>query len=437
MLRSAAVALPAPITRAGVLLAGALALSTGTLARGQDTQESSNKGLRPQGEPAISYCDQHPTSSSRTYIAQARSLRRGIQAQRIEQLGQALRDLGGGACGWEDPARNAAAAAVGALRFGKDRHCSGVLVEPNLVLTAAHCVEGFDKTRMEFVIGADCNRPDERAKADFLGWHEGYKADVLGENDIGWVRLKTPITTVAPVKIADRALEKVTLGGPLIYVGHGIAGTQPGTRRCVEIPVYDRCPSTFSSANEQMNTCFGDSGGGVFRSDGQRVWLVGVTDWGDAACLSYGVSADVGHHAGWIAGHTAEARAALARTRPLHEDMRVARVDVGLSLATALTKIRDQTGRPRRVWAPVVFAGVRPFANRRPHFSVGLAAGGAVAENTAGGLVLALGARADIFSGVGIIAGHGWRFSFSKDKLRHSWGVGVTVRLWTLSVKGS
>jgi hypothetical protein len=85
-----------------------------------------------------------------------------------------------------------------------------------------------------------------------------------------------------------------------MYVGYGLAGRKASTRRCVSIPVHDTCDDTFSYVHPAMRTCHGDSGGGVFLDDGGEVVLVGLTLWGDAACESYGVSADIGSYWDWI-----------------------------------------------------------------------------------------------------------------------------------------
>jgi hypothetical protein len=85
-----------------------------------------------------------------------------------------------------------------------------------------------------------------------------------------------------------------------MYVGYGLAGRKASTRRCVSIPVHDTCDETFSYVHPDMRTCHGDSGGGVFLDEGDEVVLVGLTLWGDAACESYGVSADVGSYRDWI-----------------------------------------------------------------------------------------------------------------------------------------
>src|SRR5208282_5698347 len=104
----------------------------------------------------------------------------------------------------------------------------------------------------------------------------------------------------------------------VLYVGYGIAGAQPGARRCVNIPVLDRCDDSFSYAAANMNTCNGDSGGAAFRGDSDKILLAGMTDWGDDACADFGVDVDIGHYFDWIQARKSQAprNMAYARVEP-------------------------------------------------------------------------------------------------------------------------
>ncbi len=596
-------------------------------------------------------CRQHPATGKTNRSARAAG--NGIRAQHLAELEQARKEgkplgniveVGGGDCPPEDTPRGAAAAAVGALLYDGQLHCSAVLVAPTMVVTAAHCVNGFDLNKMVFALGADTDRPIQRASAYRAEPRTNYDPDHLGVNDVGYVHLARAMTEAAPVKLTTD--EHLQVGNrPILYVGYGIAGSLPGARRCVTIPVHDTCGDTFSAATKLMNTCNGDSGGGVFFDSGTELSLVGVTNWGDERCADFAVSADVGFHRDWIkaqigdaphgvapahveesgrkriavsadalltdlrrtpeeaprrfestyqgkwvnwkakittvkpagfddypgactvvgkegratmvlqhfpggcdlqAGRSLRFTGRLARlqvgnlieialpeaggfacpetdTEGLDKDLRAGlelyrdnrleqaiirleaavskadlrssekvcgylriaqsherlarehgretveairkalsidpdlappdglegpfaraqaelkiskgyprRLQVAAAVAVALKRIRARDGSHQPLWAPMAFLGIQPLPNRVPHLSIGLAAGGGVAQNTAAGFVVGAVARLEAWHRVGLIGGLGFRFS-SNDRLRHAWGVGVTVRLWSFT----
>lgn len=289
------------------LSAAALTL-LGTVAWGQEPPgdpQASNKGIgaaTPDEEKPL--CDSHPVSG-RT-VVRARDAGHGILTQRLLESGGKVQ-VGGGDCPPESTPRGEAAATVGALLFGGQLHCSAVLVAPTMAVTAAHCLKEFDQSRIEFALGADAKRPVQRSSVYSREWHTGYDSNHLGVNDIGYVFLSHEITEATPTSLAQGSLLGAGANRSLLYVGYGIGGAQPGMRRCVDIPVHDACANTFSYKHPNMNTCHGDSGGGVFLDRGTDISFVGVTGWGDDACAEYGVSEDVGSYNDWVVARMSRA----------------------------------------------------------------------------------------------------------------------------------
>jgi hypothetical protein len=255
-------------------------------------------------------CDTHPTVA-RADVRRADKERKGIVSTRRAladenregsgPLAIFFANPGGDACeNLPRPMANAAAA-VGALRYYERPHCSAVLVSDGSVVTAAHCVKGFDLAAMDFAIGPDPENPLQVVPVLSGPWHKDYDPERAGVHDIAVLHLKGLVTEVEAAELASQEVG-MPQAENLLHVGHGIAGVVPGGRRCVSIPVHDVCGQTFSNKTNQMNTCSGDSGGGVFRHEGARWVLSGVTSWGDEACAEYGVSTDVGHRAtrDWI-----------------------------------------------------------------------------------------------------------------------------------------
>jgi hypothetical protein len=303
----------------GTCVAVALMLTCdATTASAQDRpDQASNRGGVPLPDPDQGpLCDQHP-STGRETIQRALDEHTGIRTLRLEsrEAQDELRaagnsTVGGGACDGPWTPRGRAAATVGALfRFGKP-HCSAVLVSPTVAVTAAHCLSDLGWTEMEFLLGEDTNSPVQRSGISSAVVHRQYDARHLGVNDIGVVYLKRRMD-VPTLQPPTERLHGVGPNDTLLYVGYGIAGPRPGSRRCVDIPFQQSCATTFSYEHRHMNTCHGDSGGGVFLSDGSS--LVGLTLWGDSACARFGISADVGSYYEWAFTHTNNDEARLVR----------------------------------------------------------------------------------------------------------------------------
>lgn len=214
---------------------------------------------------------------------------------------------GGGECPSPDTLRGRAAAAVGALKYGGTSHCSAVLIGPTLVATAAHCLLGFDPSRMTFVIGRDSvDGGIQQVQVEKFAISEKYDPNVYGVDDIGVAYLAESVTEAEPIDLTGAAPPNDALTN-LTYVGFGIAGKPPGVRRCVDIPVNDVCTTTFSNQNVNLNTCNGDSGGGVFLDKDGQVSLVGLTTWGDPLCQKFGVSANLKAYTDFLKARLGEA----------------------------------------------------------------------------------------------------------------------------------
>ena len=261
-------------------------------------------------------CSMHPTASRSTVLA-ARSAGVGLREQRLRELKERAdkegilvenvgAQVGGGDCASISTPHGRAANAVSALLYDGQPHCSAVLVSPSMAVTAAHCIRGFDINRLEFVVGSDVARPIQRSTIYSADVHSQYDEGRLGVSDLAYVYLNYRITEADPVTLAAARLPSTTTRS-LLHVGFGIAGPVAGAKRCVEIPIHDVCTDTFSHAMKNLNTCNGDSGGGVFLSNGPDVVWVGTTAWGDEQCAEFGVNMDVGAHRDWIKARMSEA----------------------------------------------------------------------------------------------------------------------------------
>jgi secreted trypsin-like serine protease len=160
--------------------------------------------------------------------------------------------------------------------------CSGTVVAPTVVLTAAHCVTPVP--------------PDQVVAAPIPS--AGHAIDVIGSaadpafdpetlaNDLGVVFLSSPIA-VQPAALADTAPQP---GGVLRVVGFG--GTSPvepveaRRERIGFVRVVSVRASSFTTEPYPSQPCGGDSGGAAFPRTGGVLVLAGVVSSGDAACTA-------------------------------------------------------------------------------------------------------------------------------------------------------
>lgn len=217
--------------------------------------------------------------------------------------------------------------AVGALRFptGGGQFsvaCTGVLVTPDVVLTAAHCIHpGLGSPeRAYFTLLHDAADTTEIAGSDMVaGTLKVSHPDLrLGElnnfmtpghaNDIGLVRLGRRISGVTPARLAsvDEA-RQLAVGLPVEIVGYG--ETEPNVLATKGVK-YD-ATTTITQVGEfeiyvgeagSPQFCFGDSGGPAFAPLGPEgeLRVVGLASRGASTCAAGVLATRVDGYHDWI-----------------------------------------------------------------------------------------------------------------------------------------
>lgn len=183
---------------------------------------------------------------------------------------------------------------VGALtRFGSP-FCTGTVIAPRLVATAAHCLDGVRASTVRFALGPNGFAPQATLSVVEVIPHPQYDARRIS-NDIGVVVLgqDAPVPAV-PV---NTSMDAGWVGRQLVFVGYGAtsgSGRGGGTKRAVAIPIAQVGATQFAYTDRARNTCFGDSGGPAFAvGEDNALTLVGVTSYGDSACARFGVDTRV------------------------------------------------------------------------------------------------------------------------------------------------
>lgn len=196
--------------------------------------------------------------------------------------------------------------AIGAIMNQGSTHCTGTAITKRTVLTAAHCVYGFDAGAMKFVTGTDSESPQSTYEITGAKHHEGYDGANFGVNDIALLYLKNDFTQ-ASMAYANTDIGPTLVGEGLDFVGYGYDLDEDGEKyklgkkAHVTMTVAGKTDTTFTYGLPNKNTCNGDSGGPALQDrPGKPTWVVGITSWGSSACTATAVDMRVDAFATWI-----------------------------------------------------------------------------------------------------------------------------------------
>jgi secreted trypsin-like serine protease len=206
---------------------------------------------------------------------------------------QSASGMVGGAPATEDGAGRSVVTIIGS----RGTFCSGALIAPDLVLSAAHCIA--PGTAYKLVL-YDAQRQPQLLDVKRVATHPQFSAQSIlahrASADVALLQLAEPISN-SKVVTAPLGVPAVPIsaGNRFLVIGIGVSkrgdGRSGGTVRSASLIATDRpgnlqirlVDPAAGNTREGLGACTGDSGAPVFEDQNGRAVIVGVVSWSTGA----------------------------------------------------------------------------------------------------------------------------------------------------------
>jgi MYXO-CTERM domain-containing protein len=198
-------------------------------------------------------------------------------AHRPEQLARESSSIVGGELYTGDPA-------VVLVDLGPvGGYCTGSVITPSVVVTAAHCLSDAGNMRARLVNDADDSGPSIAVTTGMAP----------SQGDIALLALGEPVSGIKPIAFNTTSLEGRE-GQPVRLVGFGATAEtaedfgvkREGEATLARVAAFGRevRSDEMATTNQPQGTCYGDSGGPNFMTINGSEYLVAVTSRGTDRC---------------------------------------------------------------------------------------------------------------------------------------------------------